>query len=113
MTEGLVSQIVIGDPVGFFKVEQIGKGGRKEAFDRNEYLEAVKKRLTSSPSILSTELGTSRQSVYRFMKRYPDVRAEAEELLKQIGEAESPALLQPPLLDLREDLGHLVGVCYR
>ena len=89
MTESLVSQIVIGDSVGFFKIEQNGKvGSNKEAFNKTEYLEAVKKRLTSSPSILSTELGTSRRSVYRFMKRYPDVVAEAKEVLKQIGEAE-------------------------
>lgn len=85
MTESLVSQIVIGDSVGFFKKKQKRKVcSNKEAFDKNEYLEAVKNRLTSSPSILSTELGTSRQAVYSFFKRYPEAKAEAEELLKQI-----------------------------
>ena len=88
MAASLVSQIVIGDPVGFFKVEQIGKGGRKEAFDRNEYLAAVKKRMTVSPSVLASELGTTRQAVYSFFKRYPEAKGEAEELLKGIGEAE-------------------------
>jgi len=89
MATSLVSQIVIDDSVGFFNAKQKGKVcSTKEAFTKEEFLEAVKKRMTISPSVLSTELGTTRQAVYSFFKRYPEAKVEAEDILKTIGEAE-------------------------
>ena len=44
--------------------------------------------MTTSPSVLATELGTTRQSVYRFIKKYPEVVEEAEDMIDKIGEAE-------------------------
>lgn len=60
----------------------------KEAFTKEEYLAAIKKRMTTSPSILGSELGTTRQAVYSFLKRYPEAKDEAEELLMSIGKSE-------------------------
>lgn len=60
----------------------------KEAFSKSEYLAAVRKRMTDSPSVLAAELGTTRQSVYRFMKKYPDVVKEGSKLIAILGAAD-------------------------
>jgi len=60
----------------------------KEAFTKAEYLAAAKKRMTDSPSILATELGTTRQSVYRFNKKYPEVVEEGRQVIASLGAAE-------------------------
>jgi len=60
----------------------------KEAFSKAEYLAAAKKRMTDSPSVLATELGTTRQSVYRFAKKYPEVIEEGRQEIASLGAAE-------------------------
>lgn len=60
----------------------------QEAFTKEEYLSAAKKRMTVSNVVLASELGTTRQSVYRFSKKYPEVVEEGESLITELGEAE-------------------------
>lgn len=60
----------------------------KEAFSVKEYLDACKRRLTTSPSIVCLELGVSRRAVYRFIERHPKSKEQAEAIIAEIGEKE-------------------------
>lgn len=86
MSESLDSQIVVCTTEVFYPERRLSlkKLGRKRLLNREKYLEAVKKILSTSGTYVSRYLGVSRITVYRFKRDNPEVVSEAEEYLEEM-----------------------------
>ena len=86
MSESLGSQIVVGTTEVFSPVEGLSlkKVGRKVILNREKYLEAVRYVLSTSYIEVGRKLGVDRTTVYRFVKKHPQIKEEAEEMLLNI-----------------------------
>jgi len=74
MSEGLGSQIVLGDVESFFKGEKKGR----RLIDRDKFLDAVRRVLSLSDSRLADCLGAGRTTVWRY-RTDPDNASVIEE----------------------------------
>jgi len=86
VTKSLVSQIELGYAESIFPEKELSykKKGRKHSINRKGYLNAVKKTLSTNDANIADHLGVSRQTVWRYRKRNPDIFNQAEMMLKEI-----------------------------
>jgi hypothetical protein len=86
VTESLVRQVELDYAESFFPEKELSykKKGRKYSINRENYLYAVKKTLSTNDTNIADYLGISRQTVWRYRKRNPNTFNLAEKMLKEI-----------------------------
>ena len=86
MSESVGSQIVIGEVESFLNGEK--RGGRKRLLDKEKYLDAVKRLLTTSDSQLARYLSVGKTTVWNFRTdpRNASVIREANAFLDSFSE---------------------------